>query len=408
MKCLLFDPFSGAAGDMILASLIDLGADLEKINDAVGSVCGDTVRIRVSDLKRQGIAAKRVIIEAKDHGRRNYPELVSLIEDGDLDSGVLTHVLSIFERIADAESKVHGVPKEDLIFHEVGQLDAIADVVGSVTAILDLELEVFSTNISVGGGFVEHRDHGILPVPAPATFEILKSSRLRWSGGPIEGELLTPTGAAILSEFVSRSFEYFPSTRIERIGYGAGSKDLAIANVLRAVVCDLEDGRLIYDDAVEVLETNVDDVTGEILGDLIDSLLENGALDVSIIPVVMKKGRPGQIIQVIADADKTEIIARAMMKLTGTLGIRVMPVRHRLILDRHVRTVEIDIDGRKFEANVKIAEDLRGEVINVSPEFEDCRRIAGEVGVPVREVLREVESEGKRLVKNNRKVFKIV
>ncbi|VUT27487.1 MAG: hypothetical protein SYNGOMJ08_00033 [Candidatus Syntrophoarchaeum sp. GoM_oil] len=393
MRCLLFDPFSGAAGDMILASLIDLGADLEKIRGAVGSVCGDRVEIKVSDVKRQGIAAKHLVVEVEDHENRSYPEIVSLLKDGGLDKDLLNLALSIFDRIAEAEARVHGVDPEDLIFHEVGQLDAIADVVGSVAAILDLDVKVVSTKISVGGGFVQHHDHGMLPVPAPATLEILRSSTLIWAGGPIDEELLTPTGAAILSEFVEKTFKQFPPVKLHRIGYGAGSKDLDIANVLRALLCDLEERRL-APDAVEVLETTVDDVTGEVLGALIDSLMKSGALDASIIPVVMKKGRPGHIIQVIIHPEDAERIAVEIMRTTGTLGVRVMPVRHRLILKRRIEQVKICIEGVEFEARVKVATDLLGEVINISPEFEDCRKIAVEVKTSIREVLRLVESEG--------------
>ncbi|OFV68718.1 MAG: protein containing DUF111 [Candidatus Syntrophoarchaeum caldarius] len=398
MKCLLFNPFSGASGDMILASLIDLGADPEAVRGAVSAICGDKVVIKIQDVKRGGIAAKQVIVETSDHAKRTYPEVLSLLRNGKIEDDLLDHAISIFERIADAESRVHGIPRDRLIFHEVGQLDAIADVIGSVAAIMDLGLEVLSTVVYVGGGFVRSHHHGILPVPAPATLEILRSSNLIWSGGPVDSELLTPTGAAILSDFVSKCSEHFPPMKIERIGYGAGSRDHEVVNLLRAVICEVKEEVLIRD-AIEVLETTVDDVTGEVLGDLIDSLLAAGALDVAVIPVVMKKGRPGYIIQVIVDSGDGMEIAREMMKLTGTLGVRVMPVSHRLILKRRLETVKISICNEIFEAKVKIAEDLTGEVINISPEFEDCRRIAGEVGLPVREVLRIVEDVGIKLAK---------
>ncbi|RJS70572.1 MAG: nickel pincer cofactor biosynthesis protein LarC [Candidatus Syntrophoarchaeum sp. WYZ-LMO15] len=391
MRSLLFDPFSGASGDMILASLIDLGVDLERVRDAVRAVCGDRVEIEVCDVRRHGIAAKQVVIKAESGGERRYPEIVSLIEGADLDERIKTHAISVFELMADAESRVHGVDKESLVLHDIGQLDAIADVIGSVTAILELGLDVSSTRVMVGGGFFEHH-HGTLPSPAPATLEILRRSGLLFGGGPIESELLTPTGAAILGTFVSRSFRYFPHAKIHKIGYGAGSRDHNIPNVLRAVICDLEEGSLLHD-AVEVLETTVDDITGEVLGGLIEALLREGALDASIIPVVMKKGRPGHTIQVIVRPEDAARIAKVLIRMTGTLGVRVMPVSHRLILKRRIERMDIFIRGRRFNPGIKIAEDLEGEIMTISPEFDDCRKIAEELGLPVREVLRVVESE---------------
>ncbi len=390
MQALIFDPFSGASGDMIIASLVDLGADATAVREAMESAAD--VSVSVDRVIKRGIDAVDVKVNVNVNGEkehsRSYFELIDEIKSASLAEKVEMDTLAVFSLMADAESKVHGQDLESIHFHEVGQNDAIADVVGACTAIHELEWEkIHCTPITVGSGFIESA-HGILPVPAPATLEILRVSRMLFKGGAVERELLTPTGAALLSHF-STPVDSFPQSTPTRIGYGAGDADTPHPNVLRAVLADVDDA--LIQDHIEVLETNVDDVTGEVLGNLIDELLLMGARDVTITPATMKKGRTGHIIHVIAKSHDTSKLARKIITETGSLGVRVIPTRHRLIADRRMSSVKITIEGQEFEIAVKIAQDTHGALLNISAEFEDCKKVAKVCGVPLKDVIRRAE-----------------
>ncbi|MGB7001198.1 MAG: nickel pincer cofactor biosynthesis protein LarC [Halobacteriota archaeon] len=395
MKALVIEPFSGASGDMIIGSLLDLGADVSKISDAISAF---DLELELKEVRKCGIAAKKVEFASKrkdtESGRheQSYKDIVHLIEDSGLSREIIQNSLSVFEKIADAEAKVHGRPKASLTFHELGDLDTIGDVVGCTTALLDIRSDmILSTPISVGGGFVE-TEHGLLPVPAPATLEILKQSALLYHGGPSEFELLTPTGAAILAHFVHRSEPFSPLMRIEETGYGAGSRDLPMPNVLRASIGEIANSMpLLSTDAVDVLETNVDNVTGEVLGNLIDILMAEGAKDVAITPAQMKKSRSGHCIKVIAAPQDVPQIAYRIMAETGSLGVRVMQVKHRFIADREEKKVKVRIKGVEKEVGVKIGRDAKGNLLNLAAEFEDAKRVANELKIPLKEVIKLVE-----------------
>ncbi|HIE31082.1 MAG TPA: LarC family nickel insertion protein, partial [Methanosarcinales archaeon] len=250
---------------------------------------------------------------------------------------------------------------------------------------------IFCRPIMTGSGYTKTA-HGTLPVPAPATLEILCGSGLLWRYGGIEHELLTPTGAAILAHLAR------PETGLGgtsgcaaiRAGHGAGKADLEIPNVLRAILC--EDAGLLRED-IEVLETSVDDVTGEVLGSLIEELITMGAHDAIVIPATMKKGRSGHLIQVIAKSGDSARIARRIIEETGSLGVRISPTRHRLIAKRKVTSIDVEIGSREWKAAIKIATDDYGNILNISAEFEDAKRIARLTGVPVREVMRKIVDE---------------
>lgn len=394
MKALVFEPFSGASGDMIIGSLLDLGAKESKIADALSVF---HLELEVKEVEKRGIVAKKVkfIREGKEYAAsvrevQSYKDIVRMIEHSGLGNEIIQNSLSVFEKIADAEAKVHGDPKERLTFHEIGALDTIGDLVGSVIAFLDIHPDiVISTPISVGSGFVES-EHGILPVPAPATVEILKDASLLYQGGPFASasELLTPTGAAILAHFVQRSEPFLPQMRIEKTGYGAGSRDLPLPNLLRVSLGEIGD---LFRDGIEVLETNVDNVTGEVLGNLIEVLMAEGAKDVTIVPALMKKGRTGYIIKVITAPHDASRIAYRIMEETGSLGVRVMHVKHRFVADREEKRVKVRIKGIEKEVGVKIGRDARGNVLNVAAEFEDVKRVAKELKMPLKEVTKIVE-----------------
>ncbi|MGB2727705.1 MAG: nickel pincer cofactor biosynthesis protein LarC [Halobacteriota archaeon] len=400
MKALVFEPFSGASGDMVIGSLLDLGADESKIRAAISVF---DLELAVKEEIKQGIAAKKVeFISNTPLGRKrsvnSYKNIVSTIEDSGLSKEIIQNALSVFEKIANAEAKVHGEPKASLTFHELGALDTIGDLVGSSIAFLDIHPDiVISTPISVGSGFVD-TEHGLLPVPAPATVEILKNTSLLSQGGPFASasELLTPTGAAIFAHFVQRSEPFLPRMRIEKTGYGAGSKDLPMPNVLRASLGEIEESLSLLRDEVEVLETNVDNVTGEVLGNLIEVLMAEGAKDVAIVPAQMKKGRTGHIIKVITAPQDVPRMAYRIMEETGSLGVRVMQVRHRFIADREQKKVKVRIKGVEREVGVKIGRDAKGNLLNVAAEFEDAKRVAKELKMPLKEVIKLVEETARK------------
>ncbi len=397
MKELVFEPFSGASGDMILGSLLDLGADESRIRDVISAFDLD---MEVKKVEKRGITAKKVLFIAKSKSEkvaeresdvRTYNDIIRTIVDSGLRKEIIQNSVSIFEKIANAEAKVHGEPKESLHFHELGALDTIGDLVGSSTAFLDVHPDVIiSTPISVGSGFV-NTEHGLLPVPAPATVEILRHSSLLYQGGPYASELLTPTGAAIFAHFVQRSELFLPLLSIEKTGYGAGTQDLPAPNALRASLGEISESFSLPMEGVEVLETNVDNVTGEVLGNLIEVLMAEGAKDVAIAPAQMKKGRSGHIITVITAPQDVSRMAHRIMEETGSLGVRVMQVKHRFIANREQKKVKVRIKGVEKEVGVKIARDALGNLLNVAAEFDDAKRVARELKIPLKEVIKLVE-----------------
>jgi len=383
MKAFLFDPYSGASGDMVLGSLLDLGADEKDAREAVESV---GCRLELSRIERSHISALRAVIVSEER-YESFEEAVSLIKASSLRGEALEKALRAVQILAEAESRVHGSTRRAR-FHEVGARDALADIAGSCAALQSLGVErVLSLPVSVGGGFVT-ASHGLLPVPGPTALEILRASAMPWRGGPVEVELLTPTGAALLASLTDEFLPHPPLSIVKGIGYGAGERELHQPNALRAMVVEIRGERMRADRVVQ-LETNVDDVTGEVLGNLIDLLMESGALDVSVIPVLMKKGRSGSAIRAIARQEDEESLSRLIMKETGSLGVRVFPLLHRYVAERETLEVEVAIEGRTYRAAAK-ASWLDGEVLGYKPEYEDCRRIADETGLPLREVMRLV------------------
>ncbi|MDH7596369.1 MAG: nickel pincer cofactor biosynthesis protein LarC [Methanothrix sp.] len=383
MRALLFDPYCGASGDMILGALMDLGADGESIRSAVESVgCG----LDVNESRFDHIRALRVKV-LSDKSFRSLGEARDILKASTLSSRALERALRILEIMASAESRVHGVDKEDTRFHEMGSLDALADIAGSSAAMESLSPDrILSTAPSVGGGITD-TSHGMLPVPAPATLEILRSHRIPWRGGPVPHELLTPTGAAILAASVDEFLEHHPEIVAEHVGYGAGSREIGMPNLLRAILGEIPN-HMIHDRVVQI-ETNVDDVTGEILGSLIDRLMKEGALDVTVVPAVMKKGRSGSVISIISREDEARKLSAVLMRETGSLGVRVFPAFHRLIAER--RTESVEIMGRSVP--VKIGS-IGEEIISVKPEHDICRQIAEELNVPVKDIVRMASERG--------------
>jgi len=327
---------------------------------------------------RRGLRATRVLVDVReDHDHRTLADIRRIITDSSLDDAVKTSALAVFQRLAAAEAAVHGRPVEEIRFHEVGALDAVIDVVGAATGLHELAADkVFSSPIAVGSGFVTAQ-HGVLPIPAPATTELLRDALV--TGGRLQGECSTPTGVAILRHFAPRQ-EGFPSMTIEKVGVGAGGRDPDThPNCLRLLLgCT----RSRMSDAVQLIETNIDDMSPQCVASLFDALLQAGALDVYSTPVQMKKGRPGFLLTVITTPEKRSALEEIIFRETTTIGLRFYAAE-RTKLDRSLSTVETPF-GR---IDVKLAR-LDGRVITASPEYDYVARAARDRNVPFREVYR--------------------
>lgn len=378
-----------------MASLLDLGADLDSVREAVESV---GCKLEVSREEKSHIMAcrARVISDRRFH---SVSDAVSILNNSCLQGKAQEDALRALNILAEAESRVHGVAAQQVRFHEIGALDALADIAGACAARQSLAIErVLSRPVSVGGGYVASA-HGLLAVPGPAALEILRSHEIPWKGGPVDEELLTPTGAALLATLVDEFVPDFPLIQATRVGYGAGKRELLLPNVLRSMVAEpLSEPQaaakhMSHGGRIVQLETNVDDVTGEVLGHLIELLMQAGALDVSVLSALMKKGRAGFVIRAIAGHEDMELLAKVMMRETGSLGVRIFPSIHRLVAEREQRDVQVDICGQVYTAQVKVSR-MDGELLSIKPEYEDCRRIADETNQPLRIVIKKVEEAG--------------
>ncbi|MFB6255673.1 MAG: nickel pincer cofactor biosynthesis protein LarC [Haloplanus sp.] len=409
MKTLAFDGRMGASGDMLLGALLAAGADsaaLDPVVDALG------VRYAVGPTTKAGIAATTVDVvvdeessgvdgggddhphdhsHAEGHGpERTYADVVALVESMGLPSAVERDALAVFRRLGEAEASVHGTDLDDTGFHEVGADDAVADVVGVCLLLDDLGVDrAVTTPVSAGSGTVE-MSHGTYPVPAPAVVELAADADWSLRGGPVERELLTPTGAALLAELAAGA-ERLPPLDADAVGYGAGDADVSgHPNVLRVLVGDGGDG--LSREPISVLETAVDDVAPEVLGSLQETLADAGARDVTIVPTTMKKSRPGHLVKVVVDPADADAVARRLAAETGTLGVREAGAGHRWVADRRFETATLEFADGTHEVRVKIGSDADGVVYDVSAEYDDALAVARETGLPTREVVRRAEA----------------
>ena len=378
MRYLLFNAFHGAAGDMITGSLLSLGADQELVRKAMQSVVSEP---SISSVTRNGIRAIKVETHALPE-KRTLDEVIEIVRRADAPRAAIEMALQVFGRIASAEEAVHGGKPH---FHEVGADDAIADVIGACTALCSLNPDIISVSeLALGGGTVQTR-HGTLPVPAPATMAILASSGIPVRfGKPADGELCTPTGAALLAEFYSGPHRESSVWVVKGIGYGAGTRESHdVPNVLMAILLETEGG--LGGDSVDILETTIDDVSGEVIGNAIGVLMDLGARDVSAIPSIMKKGRAGYLIRVICRCEDSGMLARAMAEELGTLGVRCIPSVHRFIADRTEETITIDIAGIRRDVPVKCGW-IDGRCYMLKAEFDAVRELSVASGIPAREI----------------------
>jgi uncharacterized protein (TIGR00299 family) protein len=375
MKICYFDAFSGISGDMTVGALCDAGAPWEVVRSALESLnLGASYRLEKT--KRRGIAASKFHVEGGDQkAHRHLPHIEKIINAASLTDRSRQNALAVFRKLGEAEAKTHEMPLEKVHFHEVGAVDSISDIVGACVALDSLDVSgVYSSRINVGSGTV-NTQHGVLPVPAPATAELLKGKPI-YAAGP-ETELTTPTGAALLSALAIGAM---PSLLVKGQGFGAGEKDFpGQANVLRVVLGEASGAT--ESTTVAVLETNIDDTTAEVLGYAMERLLGAGALDVTLEPVYMKKNRPGTRISVIARPEDADTLAAILFRETSTLGLRLYMAERR-VAPRNLREVQTSFGP----VRVKEAE------TGFSPEYEDCRKLAIANNVPLRDVIAEANS----------------
>jgi uncharacterized protein (TIGR00299 family) protein len=380
-RTLWIDATAGIAGDMLLGALVDLGGPVETLQEAVDAVLPGAARLSARPVTRAGLRATHVDVRTGEDGTsRTWVDVRRLLEEARLDAPVRGLALRTFERLAAAEARVHGVRPEQVHFHEVGALDAIADVVGVCAGVVasGVERAVLSP-VALGSGSVRTA-HGVLPVPGPAVLELL-GGRAVAASGPDAGELATPTGVALATTLAEESGQ-LPAMTIGAVGVGAGSRDASErANVVRLVVGETSGASLPPAQAAVVLETTVDDLDPRVWPDVLARLLDAGALDAWLTAVLMKKGRPGHTLHVLAHPADDGALTAIVLEHTSTLGVRRTPVT-RVVLDRSWTPVEV------LGGTVRIKVGSRdGRVLHATPEYKDAAALAGATGVPLAQVL---------------------
>jgi len=376
MKICHFDAFSGISGDMTVGALADAGADTTALTSMLRSL--DTgAAFRFEKTTRRGIAASKFHVDtpADGHPHRHLSHILRIIEHSELSERAKQNAVAVFRRLGEAEAKVHDQPVEKVHFHEVGAVDSICDIAGACAALDLLGIErIHCSALNVGGGTV-NTAHGVLPVPAPATAELLTGKPV-YSRGP-SLELTTPTGAAIAATLAA-GFGAMPPLRLLSTGYGAGDKDFPEhANVLRAIIGETTEAS--ESTTVSVMEANIDDASAQLLGYAMEQLLEAGALDVTLESVLMKKNRAATLLRVIARPEHQELLAQKIFAETTTLGLRIYTAERR-VKSRSIAEVET----RHGKVRIKVSEDG-----SFAPEYDDCRDLARKTGTPLKEVLAE-------------------
>lgn len=376
MRELYLNMTSGISGDMTLALLISLGVDKDKISNILSKILNQKVELCLETVWRQSVACNKLNIKCNIEGEpfRHFSDIKKMIESSDCKDSVKANAIKSFEIIAEAESKVHGIDIEEVHFHEIGAVDTIIDLLGVSIALDDLEIEKITSNIvPLGTGFI-NAAHGLMPLPAPATLKILHNIPVNKLD--VEGELVTPTGAAILKTYVSEFTSSYNGTIIND-SYATGEKEFAgVANMLQGII--LENG---YSDEIIQISTNIDDMTGEQLGYLYEKLMEKGALDVAFIPAFMKKNRPAYIVNIILSEKDKENIIYTLFKYSSTIGMRIEKI-NRITMTRKI--VEKEVLGEK----IRIKEITYQDIKRCSPEYEDIKRIADIKNISIEEVLK--------------------
>ena len=389
MKIAYFDCFSGVSGDMILGALIDAGLNLQELESELGKLKISGYKIKAQKAVRKGISGIKFSIDIIEQNmERRLKDIVEIIDQSDLSDNIKDLSKKIFKELATVEAKIHNKNIEEIHFHEVGGLDSIIDVIGSLIGIKKLGIEaIYSSKIHVGTGFVECQ-HGVIPIPAPATLELLKEISIYSKG--IEAELTTPTGAAILKT-LSRSFGVMQEMKVKKIGYGAGSRELEIPNLLRVYVGETNDGGYEKDEVI-LIETNLDNMNPEFFDYASEMLLKQGALDVFMTPIFMKKARPATMLSVLTMSDKLDKILSTIFTETTTLGVRI----NRLERKKLTREI-IGVNTRFGEIKVKVSR-IGKQIKNIAPEYEDSREIAVKQKIPLKDVYDEARKVAREIL----------
>jgi len=378
-----FDCFSGISGDMVLGALVDLGLDMEDLAGALTSLDLEEFRLESREVMSYGLRGTKVdVVVPESVLVRTFNNIKDLIENSALPEAVKSVSLEIFMRIARAESVIHNKPVDQVHFHEVGAVDSIVDIVGAAYGMHALGIiEVFASPLPLGHGMIKTQ-HGSIPVPAPAVLEILGDTPTYGRGIPTE--IVTPTGAAVVKTLAG-AFGTMPPMKLGNIGYGAGTKDIGVPNLLRIITGERLDFPGEQEQLAYVISTNIDDMNPEFYDYVMERLFGAGAQDVWLTPIQMKKTRPGTIINVLCTPADASDLKRILLEETSTFGLRTSMVMKKAI-EREV----VEVDTPWGAVRVKIGRES-GHVTSVSPEFADCAKIAGEQGVPIKEVFRKAQ-----------------
>jgi len=384
---------AGVSGDMLLCSLVNIGANKSKIIDGIRiaeSLCKDVKvkKIDFVEVKKKSLQATELLLEIDDdaHERKGI-EIKEIItksaEQLKISESAKTFAVKSIETLIRAESKIHGEPEDSVHFHEAASFDTVVDLLGTAIALDDLgcfDDDIVVTPVAIGGGTVTF-SHGTSSNPAYAILEIFRESGIITVGGNVKDELTTPTGASMLVNLVKECSEFYPSMKIQSVGYGAGQKDFKeFSNVLKIVRGVLSTQLLL--DTVKILETNVDDVSGEVLGNMIEKIMAHGAKEVTISSAITKKGRPTNLVSVICDSDTMNSIMDLLVTETGTLGVRVR-TSERYIVPRAVKTISVDIQGQSFDVRYKIRDLNNGSHFKI--ESDDIKEISGVLSISFKE-----------------------
>jgi hypothetical protein len=385
MRQAYLDCFSGISGDMFVGALLDLGLPLEQLFAELKKIPLGFYEFKRTRALRGHLVGTRIEIRIPaKQPRRKLGDIAELIVHSALSTSIKRRVLDVFNRLAEGEGKLHNLPPTEVHFHETGAVDSIIDIVGTCVGLELLDIaQLTCSPVNVGSGSVRAA-HGLLPVPAPAALELLKDVPIYSSG--VEGELVTPTGAALITTLAT-GFGPIPAMKVERIGYGAGAREIPgqpnLARLLlgqSAAPVTAQPGAP-GDEVVSVIEANVDDMSPQLYGFFVDQALAAGALDVTCTPIQMKKNRPGLLLSVLCTPQTSEALAQMLFEQTTTIGLRIYEAR-RKVLERELVSVETPYGPVK----IKVAR-REGKVLNVAPEYEDCQRLATEKGVPLKQVM---------------------
>ena len=383
MRIAYFDCIAGASGDMILGALVDAGLPLATLQERLAGLSLDGFELTASRVSRNAFSATKVDVRVFDTASsRHLPDIEAIVRESALPEPIREHAISIFHHMGTVEAGIHGVSLDQVHLHELGGVDTIVDVVGALVGLDALGVErVVVSPLPLGRGWI-HGAHGDIPLPSPATLALLRGVPV--VGSPVEAETVTPTGAAVLVSLAS-AFGPLPPMRLAAIGYGAGARDLPIPNLLRVIIGDSEGASDGASESLVLLETNIDDMNPEFFDHVMARLLEAGALDVYLSPVQMKKNRPATLLSVLCRPELARDLTNLLFAETSTLGVRESDVR-RHCLDRTAQTVSTAYG----EVRVKIARWGDGRA-RVKPEYDDCRRLARQHAVPLRDVYRAAE-----------------